>query len=184
MTTDHTQSILHHRIPIRQLVYPGLLSMNLKATTRLDQIPLPFMDVVLGERFLLPVESLQRFQMPIPQTIADIVESSGLPLENVLNIFHECLTLNQDIWLDAKIDDFVGEEQTWIIDMRPMIGFDVDPLHPDARIFHHGNQGQQLELMRTMKKVIVLSTPASHAWSAAMSLRQMKVPAFLLSTYR
>lgn len=157
-----------------------MTQLELSADTRLDQIPLPFMDVVLGERFLLPLDSLRRFQMPIPQTIADIVELSGLPVNNVTAILHECLELNQDIWLDGKIEDFVGGDQTWIVDMRPMVGFDVDPLHPDARIFHHGNQAQQLELMRTMKKVIVLSTPASHAWSAAMSLRQMKVPAFIM----
>lgn len=152
---------------------------KINADTALTEIPLPFMDVVLTERFLLPPDSFKRFQMPLPKTVFDVSEVSGLPVGRVVEILNECVDLNQKIWLQIPLDEAAAQDRTWIVDMRPMVDYDVDPLHPAARIFHHGNQAHQLELMRTLDKVIVLSATDAHAWSATMALRQMGVNAFL-----
>ena len=157
-----------------------MTAITCSAHTALNDIPLPFMDVVLAERFLLPAESLKRFHMPVPQSIQEVADLSGLPVEHIIKVFEECLSIDKLIWLSGTADDFAGKEGTWIVDMRPMVGYDVDPLHPSARIFHHGNQAQQLELMRRLDRIIVLSAPSSHAWSAAMALRLMSIKSFLL----
>lgn len=156
-------------------------SAELNAHTALKDIPLPFMEIVLSERFLLPPESLQRFQMSPPETIQDVSDLSGLSIANIAKILRECMEINETIWLNGTIDDFVDLDRTWVVDMRPMVGYDVDPLHPAARIFHHGNQAQQLELMRTLERVIILSATEAHAWSAAMALRLMGIHSFLLT---
>ena len=149
------------------------------AQTHLKDIPLPFMDIVLTERFLLPPDSFKRFQMPVPETVAEVAEASGIGIQEVLKILQECMELNQTIWLQGPIETYLSEPNIWIIDMRALVDFDAEPLHPRARIFQHGNQAHQLEMMRTFDKVIVLSGTPAHAWSAAMSLRQMNIKAYL-----
>lgn len=155
--------------------------MTWTAETPLKDLAIPFMDAVLTERFLLPPDSFRRFQMHVPETVAEVAEASGMTTEDVLKVLKECVELNQLIWLTGPIDTYLGQSDIWIIDMRPLVDFDAEPLHPNARIFHHGHQAHQLELMRTFAKVIVLSSTPAHTWSAAMSLRQMGIKAFLLS---
>lgn len=157
------------------------MTQNLmQPNTPLIQLGLPHLDVVLAERFLLPPDSLRRFNMPIPQTIEDLCEASGMPLDEVSSILSECLALDKQVWLSGDIEEFTDRDGTWLVDMRPNVDYDMDPIHPKARIFHHGNQVAQLQLMRELKCVIVLSGSEAHAWSAAMALRSMNVPAFVL----
>jgi hypothetical protein len=156
--------------------------VNWSESTSLSQLNLPFFEVVLAERFLLPSESLRRFNLPVPTTLGELCEASGMPMTHVVKVIKECIAIDQDVWSDAALEDFLDVENRWIVDMRPGLDLDAEALHPRARIFHHGNPAAQLDIMRSMDQILVLSKPLEHAWSAAMSLRQMGVRAVVLKS--
>lgn len=148
--------------------------------TRLDSLGLPFLDVVLGERFLLPTKMLEQIGEKTPETIGDIERLAGMPVEEICEVLRECIELNRDIWIDAHdLEQEAQVEGTVILDMRPDVSYESDPLHPSARLFHLHNPTSFLPFLRTCQRVIVVSHGDDHAWSAAMSLRKMAVPAFL-----
>ena len=152
-----------------------------EGSVRLDAIGLPFMDLILAERFLLPPESLKRFGMAVPETVAELCDATGMDLAHVNKILQDCVTHNQDLWLGGcDLDSIAAKDDAWIVDMRPGVSHDEEPLHPAARIFHLGNQAAQLGIMRTLNQVIVLSHSEGHAWSAAMGLRSMGVRSFVV----
>ena len=153
---------------------------NIDTTTILASLPLKFLDVVLAERFLLPTDSLMRFGIPIPETVHDVVEATGMPYSKVRDILIECIELDRLVWLPTRLDHLTLGDGDWLVDMRVNVDFDAAPLHPEARIFHHGDKRAQLEIMRSLNRVIIMSDKMSHAWSAALSLRLMGVKAFLL----
>ena len=153
---------------------------SLLPSTKLSELGLPFLEIVLAEKFLLPPESLKRFGMPVPLTISELAEASGMPLDEVIKIVLECLDLNEKIWLGGVLADYFARPNMWVVDMRPYVTFECEPLHADARIFHLGNPAAQLEIMRTLEGVVVLSKSIAHAWSAAMSLRCMGITAYVV----
>ena len=155
---------------------------QLDGSTRLASLGLPHMDLILAERFLLPPESLRRFNMAVPETVSDLMDSTGMNLKEIERILVECHNLNADIALSGMdLDQLAQDSETWIMDMRPGVTIDDDPLHPAARLFHLGNQAGQLAVMRTLSRIVVLSHSSGHAWSAAMGLRSMGVRAFVIS---
>lgn len=155
-------------------------SLDLKPHIKLNDLGLPFIDVVLSERFLLPAQSLTRFGVAPPQTISELCEVSGMPFQEVSQILNDCLAFNMEIWLEGSLDDYLHQESVWVCDMRPQVDYSSEPLHPAARMFHLGNPTAQLALMRNLSKVIVLRETPAYAWSAAMALRGMGVASFVL----
>jgi hypothetical protein len=152
----------------------------MERNTKLTDLSLPYIDVILHERFLLPPKEMKRLGLDIPQTIGDLVDQAGTNLESVKNILQECMTLSKGIILDiplAKVSDV--QETEWILDVRPNVDFDSEPLHPNGRIFHLGNRMAQIEIMKTLHRVIVISDEPGHAWSAAMALRKEGVSAYV-----
>jgi hypothetical protein len=155
-------------------------SANFDRDTRLCDTGLRFTDVVLTERFLLPPESLRRIGERVPETLGEIAEMSGIPLAEVLAVIEECFELSADLYLPpGDLAEYTGVEGTVLVDMRPDVTIESEPLHPDARMFHLQSPATMLPYLRSCQKVIVLSAPDSHAWSAAMALRKMKIPAVL-----
>ena len=159
---------------------PSQTSKHWKPETRLDSLGLPFIDVVLTERFLLPPTLLKRAGEETPETLGDVERLTGMPFVEVLAVLNECIQISQDLWLAVdNLDQAANEEGTIILDMRPDVSFETEPLHPSARIFHMHNPSALLPHLRSCAKVLVLSHSESHAWSAAMSLRKMSISAFL-----
>jgi len=153
---------------------------NLNPNTPLADLGLPHVDVVLTERFLLPPEALKKIGEPVPTNLGELSEMSGMPLGDVWAIITECLELDQD--LRQPISDLSAEikkEGIILLDMRPGVTIDSEPLHPDARLFHAQNPQTFLPFLRTLNRVFVISHNDAHAWSAAMSLKKMGIPAFL-----
>jgi hypothetical protein len=152
----------------------------LTATTRLDTTGLPYIDVVLTERFLLPPAALLKIGEKIPTTIGEVVELSGMPLQHVCDVIEECLAVGNNIFLDiTSLSAAALEDGTIVVDMSPCIDATTPPLHNAARMFHAQNPQQLLPFLRTMNRVLVISTAEDHAWSAAMSLRKMNIKAWL-----
>lgn len=148
--------------------------------TRLDETGIPYMDVVLTERFLLPPAALLKIGESVPVTIAELVALSGMPLPEVLSILSECAEVGQDIWLEINdLAEAAGQEGTIILDMRPDIEIDTEPLHESARLFHAQSPQTLLPYLRSLKRVLVLSHSDEHAWSATMSLRKMSIAAWM-----
>ena len=148
--------------------------------TRLDAIGIPYIDVVLTERFLLPPEALVKIGEKVPTTIGEIAELSGMPLQEISAVLEECLHIGKDIWLNvSSLSEVAGDEGTIIVDMRPNITFDTNPLHEDAKLFHAQSPQTFLAFLRTMNCVLVLSHSDAHAWSATMSLRKMSISAWM-----
>jgi len=148
--------------------------------TRLDQIGLTHIDVVLTERFLLPPAALRKIGESVPETIAEIAALSGMDPSEVMSTLQECLDLSRD--LEIEIDSLSTEaaaEGTVVLDMRPDIEIDSEPLHESARLFHAQNPQQLLPFLRTQSRIFVLSHSAEHAWSAALSLRKHGIKAWL-----
>lgn len=160
------------------------MALKVTADTKLEEISLPYWDVVLAERFLLPPDSLKRFQIKSPETLGELEDATGIPLNEITSILEECLTLDSVLWLAGEIEDYTNKEDTWIVDMRRMVTHETEPLHDAARLFHLGSPAAQLAYMRTLQRVIVLDEKPSKAWSSAMSLRSMGVPAFVLDSKR
>lgn len=153
---------------------------NFNPKTPLTDLGLPHVDVVLTERFLLPPEALKKIGEPVPTNLEELSEMSGMPLKDVWAIICECLELDQD--LRQPMTDLSAEtkkESTILLDMRPGVTIETEPLHPDARLFHAQNPQTFLPFLRTLKRVLVISHSDAHAWSAAMSLKKMGIPAFL-----
>ncbi len=161
--------------------------MSLKTTepvfdgrTKLSSTGLEFVDVVLTERFLLPPVALRKMGESVPETLADVAVMSGMDLDNVIEVVRECLALSQDLYFEmGDLQTLVEQDGAMILDMRPEVTFETEPLHPAAKIFHMQNPAQMLPFLRSLNQVIVLSEPASHAWSAALALRKMQIKAFL-----
>lgn len=152
----------------------------LTATTRLDAIGLPYIDVILTERFLLPPAALLKIGEKVPTTIGEVVELSGMPLQHVCDVVEECLTVGNNIFLEiTSLASAALEDGTIVIDMSPCIDLATPPLHDAARMFHAQNPQQLLPFLRTMNRVLVISKSEDHAWSAAMSLRKMNIKAWL-----
>ncbi len=148
--------------------------------TNLSETGLEFVDVVLTERFLLPPAALRKMGEPVPETLAEIAAMSGLDLAQVVAVVEECLELSQDLYFEAEQLEIAAQlEGTVIVDMRPDISIETEPLHPSARLFHAQSPAHILPFLRSMNRVIVLSDPQSHAWSAALALRKMSIKAFL-----
>ncbi len=160
-------------------------SQSLTSTTRLDATGLPYIDIVLTERFLLPPDALLKIGEKIPNTIGDVVELSGMPLQHVCDVIQECLTIGSHMFLDvANLTTAAQEEGTIVIDMSPCLDSDTLPLHDAARLFHAQNPQQLLPFLRTMDRVLVISNTEAHAWSAAMSLRKMDIKAWLPKNWK
>jgi len=148
--------------------------------TRLDQLGLAYIDVVLTERFLLPPAALQKIGESVPETIGEVADLSGMHPSEVMATLQECLDLSLD--LEIEIESLSKEsstEGTVVLDMRPDIEIDSEPLHESARLFHAQNPQQLLPFLRTQSRIFVLSHSAEHAWSAALSLRKHGIKAWL-----
>jgi hypothetical protein len=152
----------------------------LSPDSRLADLQLPFIDALLTEKFLLPTESLIRFNIKPPETLQDISDLSGIAVDQVLSTIRKCVEIDQLIWIDGILDEYAGLDNVWIMDMRPGIAPEDEPLHKNARIFHHGNQSVQVELMRTLSKVIVLNSSKEKAWSSTMALRELGINSFVI----
>jgi hypothetical protein len=151
--------------------------------TKLEHLGLPFIDVLLTERFLLPPDLLRRAGEEVPTTVGDLERLSGMPIQDIFAIIDECKELSLDLWLStADLETIDNKEGTVILDMRPHVTFETDPLHPSARLFHLQNPGTLLPFLKTCTQVIVLSSTAEHAWSAAISLRKMGINALLIKS--
>jgi hypothetical protein len=84
--------------------------------------------------------------------------------------------------LHRPISDLSAEtrkEGVILLDMRPGVTIESEPLHPDARLFHAHNPQTFLPFLRTVNQVFVISHSDAHAWSAAMSLKKMGIAAFI-----
>jgi hypothetical protein len=146
----------------------------------LSDLGLPYLDVVLTERFLLPPEALKKIGEPVPTNLGELAEMSGMPLADVWVIINECLELDKN--LHRPISDLSAEtrkEGVILLDMRPGVTIESEPLHPDARLFHAHNPQTFLPFLRTVNQVFVISHSDAHAWSAAMSLKKMGIAAFI-----
>jgi hypothetical protein len=148
--------------------------------TRLDSLGLPYLDVVLTERFLLPPDLLKRAGEEVPETIGDLERLTGMLWIDVCQVLNECLEVGENIWLEVEELNLIASETgTMILDMRPDVSYETEPLHPSAKVFHMHNPSALIPLLRTLSRVLVISDSESHAWSAAMSLRKMNIPAYL-----
>jgi hypothetical protein len=146
----------------------------------LDTLGFEFLDVILKERFLLPPAELKKIGENVPATLGEVSRLSGMPYEEIYNVLDECLDLGRDIWTDIKdLGEAAGVEGTIIVDMRPDVSFESEPLHESARLFHMQNPSTLLPFLRTCRRVLVISNSEDHAWSAAMALRKMSINAFL-----
>lgn len=144
----------------------------------LEDLGLPFMDVILTERFLLPPEALSKIGEPIPKTLQDVSTLTGMPLEEVWSVLCDCLELDKNldrVHVDLTVE--AAKEGVLLVDMRPGVDLETEPLHPDARLFHNQNPQTFLPFLRTLDKVYVISGSDAHAWSAAVSLKKMGVTA-------
>lgn len=178
------QETLTHYQYTAQTPMPSKLNheKNLNPKTPLTDLGLPHVDVVLTERFLLPPEALKKIGEPVPTNLGELSEMSGMPLGDVWTIIAECLELDQDLRQPFTITDLLAEtkkEGVILLDMRPGVTIDSEPLHPHARLFHAQNPQTFLPFLRTLNRVFVISHSDAHAWSAAMSLKKMGIPAFL-----
>ena len=153
---------------------------SLGADTMLRATGLEFVEVVLTERFLLPPAALRRIGEPVPETLGEIATMSGMDLAAVVAVVEECLALCRNLYLVAEnFEEIIRDEGTVLVDMRPDVSIETEPLHPAAKLFHLQNPSQMLPFLRSMSRVIVLSDPLAHAWSAALALRKMNIKAFL-----
>jgi hypothetical protein len=146
--------------------------------TPLKDLGLPFIDVILTERFLLPPEALRKIGEPVPSTFGELVAMSGMPAKVVWTIICECRDLDRDLRdLVNDLDIETKKEGVILLDMRPGVTLDSEPLHPNARLFHAQNPQTLLPFLRTLKTVYVISHSDDHAWSAAVSLKKMGIAA-------
>lgn len=150
-----------------------------KPETRLDATGIPFVDVLLTERFLLPPDALRRIGEKVPETLSEVVDLSGITFDDVTDVIDECLELGEDIYIAFDLAHAVNHETTILLDMRPNVSYETDPLHSSAKIFHLQNPQSFLPFLRSIEQVIVLSETDAHAWSAAMSLRKMGIKAWV-----
>jgi len=151
-----------------------------KAELMLKDLGLPFIDVILTERFLLPPTALKKIGEPVPETLGQLATMSGMPPADVMAIIDECLELDRD--LRVKVKDLESEclkEGVILLDMRPGIEIDTEPLHADAKLFHAQNIQSFLPYLKTLQKVLVISHSDEHAWSAAVSLKKMGIAAVI-----
>ena len=144
--------------------------------TLLQDLGLPFVDVVLTERFLLPPEALKKIGESVPSTLEDVSKLSGMSLQEVWTIVRECIDLDKNLHR-AQVDLTLETKKQGVllIDMRPGVDIDTEPLHPAARLFHCQNPQSFLPFLRTLEKVYVISFSDAHAWSAAVSLKKMGI---------
>lgn len=153
---------------------------KLNPETLLVDIGLPHLDVVLTERFLLPPEALKKIGEPLPTTLGELSSMSGMPIGEVWAILAECLELDKSLHLEiSDLSDEIRKEGVILLDMRPGVTIESEPLHPDARLFHAQNPQTFLPFLRSLRQVIIISHSEAHAWSAAMSLKKMGIPAFI-----
>jgi hypothetical protein len=158
---------------------PSKQNLGFTSATRLDATGLPYIETVLTERFLLPPGALLKIGKKIPETLGEVAELSGMPLQHVCDVVLECLDTGKNVFLDGlNLSAAAREEGTIIIDMRPCADISTEPLHASARIFHAQNPQQMIPFLRTMHRVLVISDSDAHAWSAAMSLRKMSIKAW------
>jgi hypothetical protein len=151
--------------------------------TKLSEVGLEFTDVVLTERFLLPPDSLLKIGEKVPETFDEIAAMSGISVQDVIEVVKECLELSKNIYLaDSELNLLIENGSAVIVDMRPDVDFETEPLHPSAKLFHLQSPQTMLPFLRSQDCVVVMSEPASHAWSAALALRKMKIPAVLLTS--
>lgn len=154
--------------------------LALTSTTRLDATGLPYIDIVLTERFLLPPAALLKIGEKVPTTIGEVIELSGMPFQHVCDVIEECIAIGDNIFLDiTSLAAAALEEGTIVVDMSPYMDHLTLPMHDSARMFHAQNPQQWLPFLRTMDRVLVISKSEGHAWSAAMSLRKMNIKAWL-----
>jgi hypothetical protein len=152
-------------------------------TTKLSDLGLPHIDVVLTERFLLPPEALKKIGSPIPEDLGDIVKMSGMPFAEVVTVIEECLSLDKDLRLQIKsLEEEVKKPGVILLDMRPGVDLLTEPLHPDARLFHTQNIQSFLPYLRSLERVLIISESDEHAWSAAASLKKLGIRAVLPRT--
>lgn len=169
---------------VRRLISKDCMSKTKNQTwgpeTRLDSLGLPFLDVVLTERFLLPPSQLTQMGEEVPNTLGDVARISGMPHDEICCIINECIEIGRDIWIEVQdLAIEASTEGTIVVDMRPNVSFETEPLHESARLFHMQSPATLLPFLRTCKRVLVISHSDGHAWSAAMALRKMSVRAFL-----
>ena len=155
-------------------------SPKFTADTKLTETGLVHIDVVLTERFLLPPASLVKIGEKVPTTLGDVSELSGQTLEDICDVIGECIEIGRDIWLQVNdLGAAAAEEGSILVDIRPGVTFETEPLHPSARLFHTENPQVILPFLRALKRVLVISHSDDHAWSAAMSLRKMGIHAWI-----
>jgi rhodanese-related sulfurtransferase len=149
-------------------------------TTKLSDLGLPHIDVILTERFLLPPEALKKIGSPVPEDLGDLVQMSGMPFLDVLVIIEECLALDKDLRIQIRsLDEEAKKPGVILLDVRPGVDLFSDPLHPDARLFHTQNIQSFLPFLKSLERVVVISESDGHAWSAAASLKKLGIRAVL-----
>lgn len=152
-------------------------------TTKLSDLGLPHIDVVLTERFLLPPKALKKIGATIPEDLGDISKMSGMPFVEVVKIVEECLALDKDLRLHIQsLDEEVKKPGVILLDMRPGVDLLTEPLHPEARLFHTQNIQSFLPYLKSLDCVLIISESDEHAWSAAASLKKLGIRAAIPMT--
>lgn len=154
--------------------------INVDPQTPLAALGLPYIDVVLTERFLLPPEALRKIGEPVPETLEQLVSASGMPIEEIWAIICECKELDQNLRVEVQdLSEELRKDGVLLLDMRPGVTIESEPMHPSARLFHTQNPQNFLPYLRTLDRVFVLSHSGSHAWSAAVSLKKLGIKAVI-----
>ncbi len=149
-------------------------------TTKLSDLGLPHVDVVLTERFLLPPQALKKMGSPVPENLGDIVQMSGMSFADVSVIIEECLALDKDLRIQIQsLDEEAEKPGVILLDVRPGVDLFTEPLHPQARLFHAQNIQNFLPFLKSLERVLVISESDEHAWSAAASLKKLGIRAVL-----
>jgi hypothetical protein len=150
--------------------------LGLQPKDFLANLNLGNLNMVLRERFLLPYESLERYGLSYPETIADLCDLSGLTVTQVQGVLTECIGFAKSIGKPVKFSKSAQfNEDQWLLDVRTSFHEESSLVHPDARPWHLGDKLAQIELMKTKSEVFVFSDQEEQSWSAAMALKRYNV---------
>jgi hypothetical protein len=156
--------------------------VGLNAETKLVALPLTHWEEILRERFLIPSAELSKMGINPPETLHDVSELSGWPLDEVVQAFQEIMGLDAAvprITVD-EIDALAARDNCVVIDMRTDVDWSTEPLHPAAKMFHLTSPMSMLSFLKTCDQVLVLSDNPGKAWSASVFFRQQGIRASCL----
>jgi len=142
-------------------------------STLLTSLPIPYLEVVLSEVFLIMPKKCRTSQMTTyPERVCEVAAESGIALEELLPKLRNICDISTVVSISAEIllEKLIDTDEVAVVDLRTRPLNDRDSWSKAYQV-NDPNLGYLLQGLKTKNEVICICDDGAKSYSGAMYLR-------------